>query len=157
MALLIGRFVNKIDGKGRVSVPKAFRDSLSEQNSEFAGVYAFPHYKAAAIEFCGESFMQRLTESIDVLDMFSDERDDLASILLENAHPLPFDPEGRITLPKELTAHASLDKEALFVGRAKSFLIWDPALHKEHTAQVFERARASGATLKLRTPQEADR
>lgn len=154
MALLIGRFVNKIDGKGRVSVPKPFRDFLSLQNSDFAGVYAFPHYKSAAIEFCGRSFMRRLTNSIDVLDMFSDERDDLASILLENAYPLAYDPEGRITLPKDLIVHACLDKEALFVGRSESFLIWDPALHKEHTVQAFERARANRSTLKLRTPEE---
>lgn len=154
MALLIGRFVNKIDAKGRISVPKAFRDSLSVQNSDFAGVYAFPHFKAAAIELCGESFMQQLTDRIDHLDMFSDARDDLTSILLESAHPLPFDPEGRITLPKELITHAHLDKEALIVGRSKSFLIWEPTLYKEHRALAFERARTTGATLKLRTPQE---
>ena len=41
MPLLVGRYVNKIDRKGRVSVPKPFRDALAEQASGFAGIYAY--------------------------------------------------------------------------------------------------------------------
>ncbi|MCW5771991.1 MAG: division/cell wall cluster transcriptional repressor MraZ [Rhodospirillaceae bacterium] len=155
MALLIGRFANKIDGKGRVSVPKSFRDVMMAQASDFAGVYAYPLFKAAAIEFCGEIFMQRLTDSIDEIDMFSDDHDDLASILLESAHSLAFDPEGRVTLPDELIEHAGLQKMALFVGRAKKFHVWNPETYEAQRSQAFERARSRGATLKLRPLQES--
>ncbi len=148
MALFVGRHVNKIDKKGRVSVPKTFRAALQAQGS--AVVYAYPLFKHAAIEACGEAFMERLSASLDDLDMFSDEQDDLAAVVLENAHALSFDPEGRVILPKELGDHAGLSGEAVFVGRGGRFQIWAPAAYEANRGTAFERARASGATLKLR-------
>lgn len=156
MALLIGRYVNRIDRKGRVSIPKSFRDPFRDQ--EFSGLYAYPLFKSPAIEACGEDFMHRLSESLDELDMFSDEQDDLASIILENAHPLPFDPEGRVVLPKELLDHAGIADQALFVGRGARLQIWAPDVYASHSAKVFDRAREERPTLKLRprTPSGPD-
>ena len=94
MAALIGRHINKIDKKGRVSVPKPFRDALADQ--DFQGVYAFPSFKHAAVEICGDSFIQRIITSLDDLELFSDDQDDLASTILGNSHQLAYDTEGRI-------------------------------------------------------------
>lgn len=154
MALLVGRHLNRIDKKGRVSVPKPFRDALlaGAGANGFAGLYAYPLFKTPAIEACDEAFMQRLSSSLEDLDMFSDEQDDLAAILLENAHALPFDPEGRIVLPKELTDYSRIDGEVLFVGRGTRFQIWEPAAYEAHRQQAFDRARSRGATFKLRRP-----
>jgi MraZ protein len=149
MNLLVGKYVNKIDRKGRVSVPKQFRDALAGQATTFSGVYAFPLFKAPAIEICGEAFMRQLTRSIDRLDFFSDDHDDMASIVLESAHPLAFDPEGRVTLPREIIDHAQLAGEALFVGRGMACRLWNPETHQKQLGQAFERARSRGATLKL--------
>ncbi len=148
MALLVGRYVNKIDKKGRVSVPKPFRDAFAEQS--FAGLYAYPLFKSPAIEACGEDFMVRLSESLEDLDMFSDEQDDLASVILENAHPLTFDPEGRVVLPQELLDHTGITTQALFVGRGSRMQIWEPDTYTKHAKQSFDRARSRGATLRLR-------
>jgi MraZ protein len=154
MPVLVGRYLNKIDRKGRVSVPKQFRDALQAQSSGFAGIYAYPLFKAPAVEACGEAFMTQLAESIDSLDMFSDDQDDLASIVLESAHQLPFDPEGRVVLPAELLDHAGMFGEALFVGRGGRFSIWNPETFAEHRGRAFERARSRGATLPLRRDRE---
>ena len=154
MALLVGRHVNKIDRKGRVSVPKPFRDAFKDQS--FSGLYAYPLFKYPAIEACGEDFMTRLSQSLDDLDMFSDEQDELASVIMENAHPLPFDPEGRVVLPPELMEHAGITTQALFVGRGTRFQIWTPETYATHARQSFEKARNRGATLKLRPTAPAD-
>jgi transcriptional regulator MraZ len=148
MALLIGRHVNKIDKKGRVSVPKPFRDAFKDQT--FAGIFAYPLFKSPALEACGEDFMNRLSASLEDLDMFSDEQDDLASVILENANPLSFDPEGRVVLPQELLDHAGITDQVLFVGRGARMQIWNPDDYAEHSKQAFERARSRGATLRLR-------
>jgi MraZ protein len=158
MPLLVGKHVNKIDRKGRVSVPKVFRDALLTQSAAgFSGVYAYPLFKAPAIEACGEEFMQRIAQSLDDLDMFSDEQDELASVLLESAHTLPFDPEGRVVLPAELISYAGIDGDALFVGRGVRFQIWSPAAYEQHRGGAIERARSRGATLTLRRPVEEAR
>jgi len=152
MALLVGQHLNGIDKKGRVSVPKPFRAALEVEG--FAGIYAYPLFKFPAVEACGEAFMTRLSASLDQLDMFSDDQDDLAAVILENAHALAFDTEGRITLPEPLIAAGGFTSKALFVGRGGRFQIWAPNAYKAHRADAFERARARGITLKLQPDEE---
>jgi MraZ protein len=147
MALLVGRHINKIDKKGRVSVPRSFRASFDGQG--FAGIYAYPSFKYPAIEACGEAFMARISASLDSLDLFSEEQDDLAAAILESAHALAFDPEGRIVLPPALLAHAGIDGEAVFVGRGSKMQIWNEANYETHSRQLQQRARERGATLRL--------
>ena len=146
MTLLVGRHVNKIDKKGRVSVPKPFRDAFVGEG--FSGVYVYPSIRFQAIEACGEAYFRQLTQRVDdSLAMFSPEQDDLLIAILDNAHALPFDPEGRIVLPEELLARAEINGEARFVGRVSSFQIWQPEIHEEHRHRGLDQARARGVTL----------
>lgn len=154
MPLLLGRYVNKVDRKGRVSVPKSFRDAFKDQESGFSGVYAYPVLNYPAVEACAEEFMTRVVDSLGDMAMFSADQDDLSSVLTESTVPLPFDPEGRVVLPDELIEHAGIDGEALFVGRGKGFRIWAPETYRQQQRAAFERARARGATLSLRPERE---
>jgi len=153
MALFVGRYVNRIDKKGRVSVPKPFREAFDGQS--FNGLYVYPLFKFNAFEACDEDFMNRLADSVEDLPLFSDEHDDL-SVILESAHRLPFDPEGRVVLPKDVVKTAGIAGQALFVGRGRRFQIWEPKAYDTNRGEAFERARARGATLKLRRP-DADK
>jgi len=148
MALLVGRHLCKIDKKGRVSVPKPFR--MPFESVDFRGVYAFPLFKYAALLACDEDQMTRLLGDIDALDMFSDDQDDLAAVITNNAETLAFDTEGRIVLTPAFLAHTGITNQALFVGRGSRFEIWDPATFDTHNAAAFERARARGVTLPRR-------
>ncbi len=146
MTLLVGRHVNKIDKKGRVSVPKPFRDSFAREG--FSGVYIYPSIRFSAIEACGETYFRKLTQRLDdSLEMFSPEQDDLLIAILDNAHAAAFDPEGRIVIPAELLEMAAITSEARFVGRVNFFQIWQPQAHEEHRHRGLEQARARGVTL----------
>lgn len=156
MPLLVGQHTNRIDRKGRVSVPKQFRDFYLGKGG-FQGVYVYQSPVVATIEGCDEAFMQRLSDSLDDLPLFSTEQNDLATLILGSAHALPFDPEGRIVLPAELLAHAELAEEATFVGRGNTFQIWNPEAYRARHAEAFQRVRERGATLALRREPEAGR
>jgi len=146
MTLLVGRHVNKIDKKGRVSVPKPFRDTFAREG--FSGLYVYPSIRFNAIEACGETYFRELTKRLDdSLEMFSPEQDDLLIAILDNAHALPFDPEGRIVIPSELLEMSGITTEARFVGRADYFQIWDPKSHEEHRHRGLSQARARAVTL----------
>lgn len=152
MALLVGRHVNRIDKKGRVSVPKPFRAALSRGrpgDDPFSGLYAFPSFKYPALEACDEAFMTRLAEGLEDLDVFSDDQDDLAAVILENARELPMDPEGRIVLTDDLRDYANIRNEVLFVGRGARMMMWEPAAYEAQRGGAFERAKSRGMTLKL--------
>ena len=147
MALFLSTFVNKVDRKGRVSVPATFRAVLSQQS--FSGVVALPSLAYAAVEGSGIDRFEQLAEGIDDLNPFSDEHDDFSKAIFGKAHQLPFDGEGRIIIPENLLAHAGITERAAFVGQGRRFQIWEPYSFAEHEAQAVERAKRDRATLKL--------
>jgi MraZ protein len=148
MALFLSTFVNKIDKKGRISVPAPFRAALVGES--FQGIVAFRSYKYNAIEACNIQRMQRLSDSVDDLDFFSDTQDDLASTIFADAQQLPLDGDGRIILPPSLKDHAGLTDAAAFVGRGATFQIWSPEAFLAYQNQARERVQKQQATVKLR-------
>jgi MraZ protein len=151
LALFLSTFVNKVDRKGRVSVPASFRLALTGQN--FNGIIAFPSFKLPALEASGIDRMEEVSDRIDQLAEFSEDRDALSSILAD-AEPLAFDGEGRIVLPEALCKHAGITENAAFVGRGRTFQIWEPQRFQAHQQEMRERARRQGSTL---PPARAER
>ncbi len=139
MALFLSRFDNKVDKKGRVSVPAPFRAALS--SLPFAGIVAFPSPVGGAIEASGMDRMEQLAEGIDTFNPFSDEFGALATAILSRAHQLPFDGEGRVILPEALIRHGAITDIATFAGRGATFQIWNPA---DYEAYESEAARKAG-------------
>ncbi len=147
MALFLSTFINKVDRKGRVSVPAPFRAAVSDQS--FKGIVAFRSYRESTIEACAIDRMEQLSESVDALDLFSEEQDDLASTIFADAHQLPIDGDGRIILPGALIDHAGITDQAAFVGRGATFQIWNPDAFATHQAEARSRAGRRNATLRL--------
>ena len=146
MALFIDTFVNKIDRKGRVSVPATFRATLAEQT--FQGIVAFPSFKLQALQCAGMDWMQSLIDSTQNVDLFSQEHDDLTASLFADAKQLAFDGEGRIMLPEVLCAHAKLTEAAAFAGRGRYFEIWEPKALETYKAEARKRAAEQQHTLR---------
>lgn len=138
MALFLSTFINKVDGKGRVSVPASFRAALAGQ--EFAGIVVFPAIKAATLEASGYDRVQALSDRIDALPEFSDERAAISAIFADT-QALPFDGEGRVLLPQALAEHAGITEAAAFIGIGRTFQIWEPEHFKHHQAEMRVRAR----------------
>jgi MraZ protein len=141
-----GRFTNKIDAKGRVSLPAKFRSVATSQGLN--GVVCFPSIRGAFIEGCGPRFADTIDQMLQRLDPFSPERDMLASVLIGDSAELMFDSDGRVVLPEELRAHAGISDEATFVGLGDKFQIWEPRAYEAFRAEALEKARAHGDLLK---------
>lgn len=146
MALFTGTFENKVDGKGRVSLPADFRAELPEDGARF--VYIFPSPKDDALEACDKPFMERMAAAIEEAPLFSDEEDDLGSTIVAQARKAQLDDTGRLVLPGDFMTFAGIKNKAVFVGRAGRFQIWSPDRFAEHSRKARERAR--GRTLSLR-------
>ena len=146
MALFIDTFVNKIDRKGRVSVPATFRAALAGQS--FQGIVTFPSFQLHALHCAGMDWMQSLIEGTQKVDLFSPEHDDLTASLFADAKQLPFDGEGRIMLPEALCAHAQLTDAAAFAGRGRYFEIWEPKALEAYKAEARKRAADQQRTLR---------
>lgn len=139
MALFLSTFVNKIDKKGRVSVPARFRAILSENGP--SSVVVFPTVNGDAIEACAMNVMEGLLEKIGGFDPFSEDRESFADAIMTEAVELPIDGDGRIMLPESILKGAGIDGQCAFVGRGDSFQIWNPDAFKQRLSQSKERAR----------------
>ncbi len=145
--LFLDTIVNKVDAKGRVSIPADYRALLEQQETELV---AFRSFNSPCIECCTSEMMDRLASDIDrSFNTFSSEQDDLTSLIYADAKEFPFDSTGRIVLTEKLLKHAGITDKAAFVGKGRTFQIWNPDSYAEEEEKI--RARALQKRLSIKT------
>jgi len=147
MSLFLSCYENRLDTKGRVSVPAAFRSSINSEN--FAGVVLFRSFKHNCIEGLSMSRMEKMANATDQMGIFDDDLDDLSAMVFADARPLAFDVTGRIVIPSELLKHANIKDTALFVGRGNSFQIWNPTDFAKTQQNSLNNLRKAHPNLKI--------
>ena len=145
MELFLSTFVNRVDRKGRVSVPATFRSTLATHRNPNQ-VVLIPSFKYPALDGTGSDHLGQIMEGLRTLDQYSERRDDL-SLVFSDVIPLQIDGDGRIVLPGELKEHAHIDNEVAFVGLGEWFQMWEPERFKAHRAEARDRSRRGGATI----------
>lgn len=148
MALFLSNHINKIDKKGRVSVPAQFRAALSVQ--EFSGIIVYGSFVNPCIEACGIDRISLISDTIDNLDPFSEERDAFATAILGESVQLPFDGEGRVVLSDILMDLAGVSDSACFVGKGATFEIWNPDKFADYAAKAREIAKNKRSLLQFK-------
>ena len=148
MSHFLGTHQNRLDAKGRVSIPAAFRAHLrGEADGGPASAILRPSHKHPCIEAWPEAAFQRLAAPLDRLDMFSEDQDDLLMTLYADATRVEADKEGRIVLPESLVQHAGLAENVVFMGLGRTFQIWEPAAAERRRADARNAARTRALTL----------
>lgn len=147
MALFLSTYTNKVDKKGRVSVPAAFRNVLSDQ--EFQGIVVYGSFVNDCIEACSMSRIEQLNNSIDQLDPYSEERDAFAATILGGSLQLPFDGEGRVMLPFLLQQEVGIVEQVVFVGKGATFEMWNPEKFEVYAQKAKQVAKQGRAHLRL--------
>lgn len=136
---------NKLDAKGRVSVPAKFRQVLAGQGAEF--VVLTRSLKLTALDGFGPNLRHEITSRLEPLNPFSDEFDAIAATYFAGSAELAWDQDGRITLPEHFIAHAQLTDQVVFVGMGRKFQVWAPQAYEQRFAELRRLARESGTLL----------
>jgi MraZ protein len=153
MAQFIGTHQNKLDAKGRVSIPAQFRSVLKQMS--YAGEAALvaplvlrPSHQYPCIEGWTEKGFEALSAPLEGYNQFSPEHEDFVLALFGDACRTETDKEGRIVLPAPLALHAGLSENVIFIGTNKTFQIWEPAAGAKRLADAREKVRAAQLTLR---------
>lgn len=150
MPIFTGTFENKVDGKGRVSLPADFRDLLAGVDDSRT-FYIFPSPKHTALEACDKTFVEKLVARIESqTDMFSDE-EDVLSDLLASMRRVSYDSTGRFVLPDDFAQLVGIGESARFVGIGTRFTIWEPNAQNTHAEQTLAVRKTQNMIIK-RTP-----
>ena len=152
--MFLSSYENKIDKKGRVSVPATFRSHLGSMG--YNGFVSYPSFNHPALEACSQDRIEKLSNTIDSLNPFEEKRDFFATSVLSESENLQFDTEGRISLSKKLLHHAKIKDNVLFVGLGKTFQIWEPKSFEKFKLFARKKAYQNRSNLKWETKQKGE-
>ena len=144
--MFLSTYENKLDKKGRVSVPASYRSYLS--NLGYNGVICYPSFNNQSIEVWPQDRIEKISNTIDNLNPFEEKRDFFATSILSESINLQFDSEGRISLTTKLLKHAKIKNSMLFVGQGQTFQIWEPIAFEKFKVNARKKANLNRASLK---------
>lgn len=127
--MLIGKYTNALDQKGRVFVPAAFRGDLENRfvltrGSEEKSLYIYP--------------MDEWKKFVEKLQQLPTSKKDSRMIIRHfcaNATNCDMDSQGRILIPLELREKAELKRDVVFIGMVNRIEIWSAENVKETEAE----------------------
>ena len=152
--MFLSSYENKLDKKGRVSVPASFRSHLSSLG--YNGFITYPSFNHDALEACSQDRIEKLSSTIDSLNPFEEKRDFFATSVLSESVSLQFDSEGRVLISEKLLNHAKIKNNILFVGLGKAFQIWEPKTFEKFKIVARKKAYQNRSNLKWENKQKEE-
>ncbi len=123
MKILIGTYYAKLDGHGRIMIPKGLREQLKDIEHEgfvlrratfFDNLELHPRAE-------WENWMQQLLK----VKKTSREKVKLISLINAGSRLVSFDTHGRLQIPKDLIKVMGLKKEVVIASEGNILQIWD--------------------------------
>lgn len=127
---------HNMDARKRVFIPARIREVLGKdlvisndvvRDRECLCIYSEENWNARVerlLEFCESE----------------EERQETLHVLCNCMIPAELDEQGRVTLTKQLTDYAMLEKEVVITGAGDHAVMWASAVYEEMNAKVDEKA-----------------
>lgn len=138
VSVFVSTYENKIDSKGRVSVPAPFRNTLARTDS---GLFIFESLELPCLEASGSDYINTIISAMSRMDALSEDVHILET-LLTSTKEMKIDSDGRIMLPEDFIELADLSSPVIFAGVGRKFRIWNKQRFEEHNQKSREKARS---------------
>lgn len=125
MNRFLSQVTKKVDAKGRVSVPSAFRTVLTRL--DIRDLYVFQDFVFPAISVAGPEVLERFERHIDQGDPFSMEANKMSLLIHGGGVFMKLDGEGRLVVSDFIRDFAGITDQVTFVGRGDYFQLWEPS------------------------------
>ena len=145
MNRFLSHATNRIDAKGRVSVPAPFRSVLQER--QIQELYGFQDFVFPAISIGGPELLERIERQLGGLDGFSEEAHQMSLLVHGGGVFMKLDSEGRLMVTDFIRSFTGIPTEVTFVGRADYFQLWQPQafLNAQQAARLAHQRRSAPA------------
>jgi len=137
--LYLSNYVNRLDAKGRVSIPASFRAVLARDG--FEGLFLHPAMESPAFDCGGNALLREINGLLELYPPYSPERDMFSTALLGTSEILKIDSEGRMVLTESIKSRAHIASEVVFVGLGHKFRIWEPERFRAHLDEARDKVR----------------
>lgn len=142
MNRFLSNATNRIDAKGRVSVPSAFRSVLAQRNVQ--ELYCFQDFVFPAISIGGPDLLERFERQIAAEDPFSPDANEMSLLIHGGGVFMKLDAEGRLMVTDFIRGFTGISDEVTFVGRADHFQLWQPQAFVAAQAQARGERKLAG-------------
>lgn len=131
--MLVGQYIQKLSGKGRVALPSRFKKEVGKR------IILSRWYEGSLAIFSPEAWhevVERVTkDSVLGVPLRVSER-----FLLGGAYEITLDEQGRFVVPPPLRNYAGMKDEVVFVGLGKRVEVWEKKLWEAEEKEIVEKA-----------------
>jgi MraZ protein len=139
-----GRFDHAIDGKGRVSLPARYRESMAAMREDIL-------VATTSDDRCLRAYPLRAFNEFEEKLAQKPSLDSRLRRLMRhyvgNACECPVDGMGRVLIPPDLREYAGLQREVVFVGQVRFIEIWSKANWDESVGKTLKLTAADRQAL----------
>ena len=111
-----------LDGKGRLTIPTKYRNTISDQSNGNMVVTIDSEEKCLLLY--PATIFSNIEKKINDLPSFTKNTRRIQRLLIGHAEDLELDSSGRILLPKPLRLVAEMSKKVTLIGQGQKFEIW---------------------------------
>jgi len=120
---LIGTYECKVDAKGRLMLPVAFKKQLASVTENGFVL------KRAVFQPCLELYpmqeWESMMQNVNKLNRFKKKNNDFIRRFTAGVKPVDLDISGRLLIPKDLVGFAGISKEIVVTSAVNIIEIWD--------------------------------
>ena len=111
-----------LDGKGRLTIPTKYRNTISDQSNGNMVVTIDSEEKCLLLY--PANIFSNIEKKINDLPSFTKNHRRIQRLIIGHAEDLELDSNGRILLPKPLRLVAEMSKKITLIGQGQKFEIW---------------------------------
>ena len=137
-----GEGLQKVDTKGRVSIPALFRRVIEACDPNWCDglppelVIVYGDSRRNFLECYTIEAIQEVDRKIDQLARGSLGRKTLERLFHGQSFPTSIDDTGRLVLPARLRQKINIEKEAYFIAAGDTFQIWNPETYEADQTKI---------------------
>ena len=128
--MFLGEYQTKFSGKGRVILPRKFRQELKSQEVVLSRGFEECIWGFDLNDFEVEARKQLEISATEERGRF------LRRYLFSGSESVELDAQGRIIIPSALLDFASVKEEVTIIGAGDHFEIWDSKNWKKHLKEI---------------------
>lgn len=141
MTTFIGNIEARLDDKGRIFIPAAYRKILAEYASRKVVLHREPENECLVF-YPEQVWNQRVSELQEKLDEWDPDDQMLLMQFMSEAQLLEPDNQGRVLIQKRDLEQIGAEGDVVFVGMLNRFALWSPQRFEERKLEKKDFAAA---------------
>ncbi|MCI0538164.1 MAG: hypothetical protein L0Z50_23405 [Verrucomicrobiales bacterium] len=119
------RYTHGVDDKRRLQIPAKWRPAREDMEWTLI-LWENNAHAGSCLRVYPPKQMEALIQKIEAMSTSDPTSVALRRNIAKNCEPVTMDKAGRICIPEEMAAKASIEKQAVLAGAVQWFEIWNP-------------------------------